>query len=810
MAVRQIVANIVDQHTVDDMDLCAYLSQYAYNDSDDGDYRGFTIDEILNKSAESNGALSEDDILLAGRDKYGSLKLIAESEEYFQDTKVIAYAFYDERTKEVYVAYRGTGDGKWVDNGEGLYEVESEMQRFAKDFYDKVITEKLKDYPVDRIVVTGHSKGGNLAQYVTMASEYGHLVDRCYSFDGQGFSKEAYESFKKDLGDDFETQIRKMFSINGVNDYVHDLGIVIIPEDQTFFVETEGDGFGDFHHLFRMFKDGKLNIKLIPNADGTFSCPTEQGPIGKLAKEISAEMMKLEKEDLKNCALTVMSIIERYMNGGEMYKIGTGNIEFASDEDIRGFFVEGVPLLLTILNKTENLPEILEMFGLNADDVTWVRDAGEIALHYVECLVTIEDEKQRNAMLDLFFDLFETFMNDGADGVLDLLNDLDSAEEIGVFIAYTLKFIGDEKIPYEELVRILRESGIATVLEDRGIDLDSFIVKKLYEALLSGCEKLSTIEFIAMVTQIERWARGEGIDSWTGLVDYILDDPFRIIKLIEAVDFHKEPVRESFSKFFSIETISRLLYEFVCDHPYITTAGILAIESPFIRSILLTCGNILVSATIVAIAVNHIVKNWDTICKNVGEALKKVQEVVAKWVKNILTKVSESFNKWMDEIFDRAENLYKITKKKIHAAVENVSALFKKLKTNAINGFKNAFKLAKLSVKNSITRVVQYVTPVWYDTYKLDYCVCTMNAVSRRIQGIDSNLDKLYKKLAIDNIKKGENIFTSLVEMFNLAKADILVDDARGIRWRAEALEKLNSGYRSIEGAVSKLVKQIK
>lgn len=36
----------------------------------------------------------------------------------------------------------------------------------------------------DSITVTGHSKGGNKAQYVTVLSD---KVDRCISMDGQGF-----------------------------------------------------------------------------------------------------------------------------------------------------------------------------------------------------------------------------------------------------------------------------------------------------------------------------------------------------------------------------------------------------------------------------------------------------------------------------------------------------------------------------------------------------------------------------------------------------------------------------------------------
>ena len=42
-------------------------------------------------------------------------------------------------------------------------------------------------------VVSGHSKGGNLAQYVALFST-DTLIDKCLAFDGQGFSQELCET----------------------------------------------------------------------------------------------------------------------------------------------------------------------------------------------------------------------------------------------------------------------------------------------------------------------------------------------------------------------------------------------------------------------------------------------------------------------------------------------------------------------------------------------------------------------------------------------------------------------------------------
>ena len=55
----------------------------------------------------------------------------------------------------------------------------------------------------DHVAVTGYSKGGNKAQYVTVVSANADLIDSCVALDGQGFSPEAV-SFWKQYPDIYE------------------------------------------------------------------------------------------------------------------------------------------------------------------------------------------------------------------------------------------------------------------------------------------------------------------------------------------------------------------------------------------------------------------------------------------------------------------------------------------------------------------------------------------------------------------------------------------------------------------------------
>ena len=57
------------------------------------------------------------------------------TDDYIQ---VCAYKFPG-KDGDVYVAYRGTGDGRWGDNAEGFTEQSTDMQRDAQKYFDYVV-----------------------------------------------------------------------------------------------------------------------------------------------------------------------------------------------------------------------------------------------------------------------------------------------------------------------------------------------------------------------------------------------------------------------------------------------------------------------------------------------------------------------------------------------------------------------------------------------------------------------------------------------------------------------------------------------
>lgn len=252
-----------------------------------------------------------------------------------------ADAFISRDDQEAYVAYRGTGDGKWIDNGRGMTQEITESQQAASDFYDRFVEEQGLDSDTN-IIVTGHSKGGNNAQTAALNAENRSLIDKCFSFDGQGFSDSAIERYRNMPG--YEDQRDKMYGIHGENDPVNELGITVIPDDNTVFIETnaDSDNLLATHALEYLFHKG----------DGSYGCTinetAQQGPLGEYAERLSEIIMSMPEETRDSCAVMIMQLIEF----GEEHKSGY-NGDHATFTDASVFIHEGLPAIIYSLIGTE-------------------------------------------------------------------------------------------------------------------------------------------------------------------------------------------------------------------------------------------------------------------------------------------------------------------------------------------------------------------------------------------------------------------------------------------------------------------------
>lgn len=233
---------------------------------------------------------------------------------YDQGTAACTFSAPDNST--VYVVYRGTGDGEWPDNGIGMTKAVTTQQERALQYFEEVV-ETMGAGEKQRLVITGHSKGGNKAQFVTMETQYSDRIDTCYSVDGQGFSHKAVKRWQDKYGKSgYEKRTQKIQGIHGENDYVNVLGNCIIPQENIRYVRTavEKDNYAGYHDIKYMFAEWKLDSKTGTDTivfQGRKNPYTSgRGALGNYAAVLSAWVMALPGEARDGCAAVVMQIME--------------------------------------------------------------------------------------------------------------------------------------------------------------------------------------------------------------------------------------------------------------------------------------------------------------------------------------------------------------------------------------------------------------------------------------------------------------------------------------------------------------------
>lgn len=144
-----------------------------------------TLEKLKNSDKTYDGEISGAEWAamlekIKSNEKICSLKLV----DLERDDKKALSVCLEDPSGNKYVVFRGTAAGEWPDNFMGGYLADTEQQLRALAFVER--------QNGSHITVVGHSKGGNKAKYVAIRSD---KVDRCVSFDGQGFSAAFFEKY---------------------------------------------------------------------------------------------------------------------------------------------------------------------------------------------------------------------------------------------------------------------------------------------------------------------------------------------------------------------------------------------------------------------------------------------------------------------------------------------------------------------------------------------------------------------------------------------------------------------------------------
>lgn len=294
----------------------------------------------------------------------GNLKICCQSFNMGYDTGTAACTFQSEDENSVYVVYRGTGDGEWPDNGIGMTSGATVQQKKALSYFEEVV-ETMGLSEENRVIVTGHSKGGNKSQFVAMETKYAELLDVCYSVDGQGFSEQAINTWKDRYGENgYEMRVQKLYGIHGENDYVSVLGNCIIPNNHIRYVKTpvEKTNFAGYHDIKYMFAtlsydEGTGNYSTVfhgrKNGD-----TGQRGQLADYASALSMGVMELEPDKRDGCAAVIMHLMESA--SGQKDGINGEKLHLS---DLKDFTVQGIPLIAeSLLQGKEGKNLIWSMF----------------------------------------------------------------------------------------------------------------------------------------------------------------------------------------------------------------------------------------------------------------------------------------------------------------------------------------------------------------------------------------------------------------------------------------------------------------
>ncbi len=256
--------------------------------------------------------------------------------------------FLNEQSKEAVVVFQGTDTLEWKDNfdGGGITDgadgVSTKLQENALDWYKEQYQDKgLSDYDV---TVTGHSKGGNKAKYITLLDD---TVDHCVSFDGQGFSDE----FINEYSDRIALNQSKIHNHNVDSDYVN-LLLNDVGESTFYYPYDIGDGkFIENHYPDTFFKrDSAGKLKMVVNPNG------QSKEMKALDQFLNSCLRSVNAKDKQEMLNTIGSLVEAATSGGDDAVSSVMN-ELSSDPQ-KSMYI-GYILSYMVKYQQEN-PELME------------------------------------------------------------------------------------------------------------------------------------------------------------------------------------------------------------------------------------------------------------------------------------------------------------------------------------------------------------------------------------------------------------------------------------------------------------------
>ena len=322
----------------------------------DSSFQDMTLGEIVNKINSSGSFVADKDYgsFMNGTD-WQNLCNAVQNDPRLSNVQLVSThvdmadgggggvsaLFVDPSTNEAIVTFRGTGSYEWKDDFLGATNtnmpdgVSTPQQANALEWYQSLDLSKY-----DSITVTGHSKGGNKAQYITVMDP---TVDRCLSFDGQGFSDEFLEKY----GNEIAMRQGKITNHAAESDFVN----ILLNKIGTtqYYKGYDVAGFQENHCP---------NTLLRFNSDGSVSMDpcAQSAAMNELDQFLNSYLRSLPPGERAKAAEMFGELVERFFN----HESVDGLIDFLLHGDnpelAAGF-------LAYLLRYSEQHPEFKEVFN---------------------------------------------------------------------------------------------------------------------------------------------------------------------------------------------------------------------------------------------------------------------------------------------------------------------------------------------------------------------------------------------------------------------------------------------------------------
>ena len=553
-----------------------------------------------------------------------------------------------DRDGNLYVHYRGTGDGNWGFNA-AVYGTEvSEVQKWAVDFYEEALSKCAKDGEPSNIYVLGHSQGGNNAQYVTLHAPDANRITACISMDGPGHSSASLDEVRQRDLDYYERQRNKIYAYNGWSDYVSCLGQEqVVPSGHVFYVETRDDPVNGpmfAFHSSECLMDEENRLGPVHRAG-----ENPEQPFRKFVVALNQRVLQLPPEQQPVFADAIMEICERYVGSNEPFKGELSHFELLK------------PMLVSVvLDTLEECPELLQpvlrQLGVEGMIFPGAPDGqvvSTLVMYLLRELNALPQDVRKDALThilgfltvqengNLYFDTDGFRAQLAANGLEEKLKSvlvsvlLDIAEEQPEVIQAILERLNLDSMLFPEAPD---GQVVSTLVMDLVRELDSLPPDMRRAALEYALRFLTVREDGTVGLDTEKFREhliSNGLEGlvkvWPIIQDTLVNNPGDVLNLLHALK------------------VDEMIVDFIKDHP-VQAVGITIVSAlvfPFIRPVL----SVPLNAVLLVESVITIIKAGYAIFEKVPGIVRKAADFVVNclhWVGDTCGKIA----RWLHEQFN--------------------------------------------------------------------------------------------------------------------------------------------------------------